>query len=74
MSAGRITGIVILVLGVVLLLFGMNAADSFGEQLREGLTGQFSDTTTLYIIGGILAIVVGCLLAAFAGRPHGMTR
>jgi drug/metabolite transporter (DMT)-like permease len=43
----RIVGIALVVVGVVLLLMGWNAADSLAEDIHEGVTGRFTDTTTL---------------------------
>lgn len=68
MSITRIIGLVILVIGVVLLIFGINTSHSAGEQIVEGFTGKFTDQTTCYLIGGIAAIVGGGLLCLFGGR------
>lgn len=65
MQGTRIVGFVLLIAGIALLLFGLNAADSVAEQVRETVTGRFSTVTTWYIIGGIAAIVGGCVLALF---------
>jgi hypothetical protein len=63
MSPQRILGIVILVVGVVLLIIGMQATDSLGERLSNTFTGHWSDKTNFYIIGGIAAIIGGGLLS-----------
>lgn len=63
MSQQRIVGIVLLVLGVVILLFGLNASDSLGDQVSEAVTGRFTDKTMWYIIGGIGLAVVGVLMS-----------
>lgn len=67
MSPARIAGIVLLVVGLALLIFGYNASQSVGEQLSETITGRFSDKTTWMIIGGIAALVAGAALAMFGG-------
>lgn len=72
MNAVRILGVVILVVGVVLLAMGINATQSTGEELREGLTGKYSSATVWYIIGGIVCLVGGGALALFGGRYHGL--
>lgn len=64
----RIVGIALLIVGIALLLMGWNAADSLTEDIHEGLTGRFTDTTTLYLIGGGVAAVVGVLMTAFGAR------
>lgn len=68
MSSQRILGLALLVAGVVLFLFGLNATDSVTEEVSEGLTGKFTDKTTWYIIGGAAMAVVGFMLSAIGGR------
>lgn len=68
MSPARIVGIVILVIGLIMLFFGWQATESFGEQVRETFTGQFSDSTQWYLIGGAALTVGGLLLALFGKR------
>lgn len=68
MSQQRIVGIVLLVLGVVILLFGLNASDSVGDQVSEAVTGRFTDKTMWYIIGGIGLAVVGVLMSLMGAK------
>lgn len=68
MSMPRILGLVLAVIGIGLLIVGLNASQSVVEQARETFTGRFSQVTTWYIIGGIAAIVAGGALALFGGR------
>ncbi|MFW5799158.1 MAG: DUF3185 family protein [Planctomycetota bacterium] len=58
----------ILVAGVVLLVLGLNATDTFGEEVRQEFTGEYSDQTVWYIVGGSAGIVVGGGLAVFGGK------
>lgn len=67
MSTPRIAGLVVAVVGIVLLVMGLNATDSLGENIHEGLTGRFTDKTTWFIVGGIAAIVGGGALAFVKG-------
>jgi hypothetical protein len=62
MSPQRIFGIVILIVGVVLLVIGLQATDSLGERLSNTFTGHWTDKTNFYIVGGIAAAVLGGLL------------
>ena len=55
----KLLGIILLVVGVILLIFGFNASQSLGDQVTETVTGRFTDETMWYIIGGGVAIVVG---------------
>lgn len=70
MSPMRILGLVVLVIGVVLLVFGINATHSIGERVTEGVTGKYTSGTMWYIIAGIAGIVVGGALAGFGGTRH----
>jgi hypothetical protein len=67
MSPQRIVGMILLVVGVGLLLFGLNAADSLTEEVSESLTGRYTDTTTWYILGGLAMALVGGALALVGG-------
>ena len=68
MNPIRIVGILLLVLGVVLLIFGWTSSDSIADQVSEAFTGRFTEGTMWYLIGGIAMIVVGGSLAAMGGR------
>lgn len=59
MGTSRIVGIVLLVLGVALLIVGLNAKDSVADQISETFTGNFTDETTWYLIGGIVLGMTG---------------
>jgi len=68
MKANLILGIAAVAVGIVLLVMGLNATESFGEKVTEGITGRYSDKTTWFIIGGIAAIVIGAGVAFVGGR------
>lgn len=61
--SSKLLGIILLVVGVILLIFGWNASQSLGDQVTETLTGRFTDETMWFIIGGAVAVVVGAFLA-----------
>jgi drug/metabolite transporter (DMT)-like permease len=63
----RILGIVLLVAGLVVLGFGLNATDSFADSVKEGVTGRYTDKTMWYLIGGG-ALAVGGLALALRGE------
>jgi hypothetical protein len=69
MRTKAIIGVVLLVVGVIMLYFGLNATDSPIENARETLTGQYSNQTMLYLIGGGAAVVAGLALLVF-GRSR----
>jgi hypothetical protein len=68
MGNKKIAGIVLLVVGAVLLYFGWQASDAPLEQARESLTGDYSDRTMLYLIGGAAAAIAGAALLFLGGK------
>ena len=68
MSPQRIFGIVLLVVGVILLIFGMNASHSVTDRVSNTFTGRFTEGTTWYILGGIALALVGLFMALIGGR------
>lgn len=64
----RILGIVILVVGIVVLGFGLNSTQAVGEKVVENLSGRFTENTMWYLISGIALIVGGGALAFFSGN------
>ena len=61
-------GIFLLVVGVALLIVGMNSSHSVADQVSNTFTGRFTQDTTWYIIGGIAAGVVGLMMLVVGGR------
>ena len=68
MNIQRVLGILLLVVGVILFVVGMNASDSVADQLSNFFTGHFTDTTVWYIIGGVVSAIGGLMLLMFGGR------
>lgn len=62
MTAQRIIGIALIILGVVLLIFGLNSSESVVDKVSESLTGRFTQATMKYIIGGAVSAVLGIVL------------
>lgn len=55
----KFTSLAIFIVGIVLLIFGLNASDSVGSNISEAVTGAPSDKS-IWLIGlGILGLVVG---------------
>ncbi len=55
----RMLGIGVIVLGIVVLGFGINSSQAVTEQVMEGISGRYTSNTMWYIIGGIAMIVAG---------------
>jgi len=68
MGNKKIVGLVLLVVGAVALYFGLQATDAPLEEARETLTGDYSDQTMMYLIGGAAAAVAGLALLLFSGK------
>ena len=68
MSPQCIIGGVVLVVGIVLLIVGLNASHWLADRASDFWAGRFTQATTWYIIGGIAAGVLGLLMVAFGGR------
>jgi len=67
MNTQRILGIVLLVVGVAVLIYGLNASHSMADRMSDTFTGRFTEGTTWYIIGGAASGLLGLLLVAFGG-------
>lgn len=72
MSPQRAVGVALVVIGVILLIVGLNSSDSLADQVSETFTGRFTKATTWYIIGGIGLGVLGLLMAVVKlGKTRG---
>jgi LPXTG-motif cell wall-anchored protein len=54
-----IVGIAFLVIGVILIIFGMQASASLGSRLSELFTGAPSDRTIWLLVAGVAAAIIG---------------
>ena len=63
----RAIGIALLVVGVVLLVLGIQATDSLGSDISRFFSGTPTDKSIWLLIGASACIVVG-LITAVAGR------
>ena len=60
--------IAILVVGVVLLIYGINAHGSIVSSAKEAITGTPTDKSIWLIVLGIIGIIIGGLGSLF--RPN----
>ena len=61
-SAAKIIGIVLVVVGIGLAIWGYRLSGSLGSQLTRALTGADSDQVMRFYIGGAASFVVGVFL------------
>ena len=55
-------GIAMLAAGIALMVFGINASESFGSDVSRFFTGNPTDKSMWLLIGGIAAAVMGFFL------------
>ena len=60
-------GVVCLVVGVLLLVWGYNISRSVGSQLKEVFTGSPTDRAMYFYVGGAVLSVIG-LFQIFVAR------
>lgn len=68
MSTRRAIGSALLVGGILLIVFGLNAADSFASDMSEMMTGSPTDRSMWLLVGGAIAVVAGGIMALSPGR------
>ena len=64
-------GVALLVVGVILLVWGLNSEGSFGSEVSKTLTGHPTDKVMWLIIGGAASGLTGFGLLLFTGRQTG---
>lgn len=68
MTTQRVFALVLMVIGAILLVMGLNASDSMADQMSNMFTGRVTDTTTWYLVGGAAALIVGLVLVVYPSR------
>lgn len=67
----RLFSIVLLVAGVILLIAGINAADSIGSSFSRLFTGEPTDRAIWLLLGGFVGVVLGLAsLMRTSSRAH----
>jgi LPXTG-motif cell wall-anchored protein len=61
-------GMALLVVGVVLIIFGMQASASLSSRLSELFTGAPSDRTIWLLLAGVVAAILGLGLLLIGRR------
>ncbi len=59
MSTNKIIALALLVCGIVLVVYGVSASESFSSDVSRFFTGSPTDKTIWLLIGGIVAIAAG---------------
>ena len=64
----KVTGIICIVVGVLLLVWGHNIAESLGSQVQQVFTGAPTDRAMYFYIGGIVLALLGVAQIFWPGR------
>ena len=64
----RVLSLALLAGGVVLMIFGINATNSFSSDVSRFFTGSPTDKAMWMLIGGLVAAVVGLTMAVFSWK------
>lgn len=67
----KMLGITLLVVGVVLLVFGIMETDSVASNMKEVFTGNPTDKSVWFILAGTAAAVLGFLMTVLGRAPRG---
>lgn len=67
---GIAISLALLAAGIVLVVFGINANNSFGSQVSRTFTGSPTDRATGFLVGGIACGVVGLVGLLWSGRSN----
>jgi len=51
--------IALLIVGCILIIYGISASDSIGSDVSRAVTGSPTDKTIWLLVGGVIAAVVG---------------
>jgi hypothetical protein len=69
MSTNRLISLAVLAVGIVLVIYGVSASDSFSSDVSRFFTGSPTDKTMWLMIGGVVAVIIGS-----AGLFRGQTK
>jgi len=67
----KIVSLALLVGGIVLIIVGVNATNSFSSDVSRFFTGSPTDKAVWMLIGGVLAAVIGLAGTFFRGSKAG---
>ncbi|MFW6206850.1 MAG: DUF3185 family protein [Gemmatimonadota bacterium] len=63
MTGSKAVGLALLVGGLILVVFGIQASESFASEMSEAFTGSPTDRAIWMIVGGAVAAVAGAVMA-----------
>ena len=57
----KVIGLIALVIGIMLLVWGHNIAASFGSQVQQAFTGAPTDRAMYFFLGGVALVIYGAI-------------
>ena len=66
----RSVSFALLIVGIILLTYGVNAHDSLASSAKEAVTGTPTDRSIWLISSGVIGIIVGGMGTLFRRRPN----
>lgn len=64
----RMAGLILLVVGIILLVWGYNGSQSVNSQVSEFFTGSWTDKTLWLLIGGAVCVIAGLFITFTPAR------
>jgi hypothetical protein len=61
-------GIALLAVGIILIVYGINASNSVGSSFSRFFTGSPTDKTVWFLIGGVASVIVGGVMSMLPAR------
>lgn len=55
----KIVSLAVLIIGIVLIGYGINASESIGSSFSRIFTGAPTDRTVWFMVGGVVAAAIG---------------
>lgn len=68
MNLTRVFGVILVVVGTVLIVLGLQGSDSLAEEMSNIFSGRFTHAAAWQIAGGAAAAVLGLFLVMFGRR------
>lgn len=65
----RTVSLILLVVGVILVIYGINASTSLGSDVSRAVTGSPTDKSMWLLIGGVVLAIIG-LIGTLRGRSR----
>ena len=59
MQLNRLASTLFIIAGIVLIIFGISAMDSFGSDVSRFFTGTPTDKSVWMLIGGLVSLAIG---------------